>query len=152
MMDTLTKFLQVCPLDEETEEDISQSFWKEWIVRYGAPSRLTADNDIRWRSKKGVWSQMLRFHGVEAHYTTPYRHESNGRCERHVREFNQALRAVRQELPELSVRELLPLVCSVLNAQPVAGGKTSFELFHENRLPWYDATLDFSFPVSKSEK
>lgn len=48
MMDTLSKFTQVCLLMESTQEGVARTFWEEWISKFGAPGRITADNDVRW--------------------------------------------------------------------------------------------------------
>ena len=141
MMDTLSKFTQACYIEVGTQEEVSKIFWREWIARYGAPARLTADNDIRWSASSGTWSELLKFHGIEAHFTTPYRSEANGRCERHVQEFNKILRAVKQEQPSLDTIDLLPLAITLLNAQPhIASGMSSFEMFHINKCPWYEGS------------
>ena len=126
---------------------MAKLFWERWILPFGAPGRLTADNDPRWAGKEGPFTQLLQGFGVERHLTTPYRSESNGRCERHVQEFNKVMRVVRLEQPTLGVSDLVLVAVAILNGQPHSpDGLSSFELFHNGRKPtssfleWTDFT------------
>lgn len=76
-------------------------------------------------------------YGIDMHFTTPYRSESNGRCERHVQEFNKILRLVSVELPREEIASLIPLAVCLLNAQPRLG-LSAFEIFHHGRPQWLD--------------
>lgn len=131
LMETLTGFVQIIPQPGSvSEEDIARTVWEQWISKFGAPGRMTADNDVRWSNRKGKFCSMLKFYGTEMHYTTPYRSESNGRLERHVGNFNKTMRIAKIEHPTWSWTELLPIVTSVMNAIPKnPSGYSSAELF-----------------------
>ena len=80
--------------------------------------------------------------GVDLHFSTPYRSQANGRCERHIGEFDKIMRMVRLEQPSVSVIALIPVAVSLLNAQPQHPcGISSFEMFHHGRLQWFDTML-----------
>ena len=86
--ETLTGFLQVVPVPSSADEGLlAKMLWRHWVVPYGAPGRITADNDIRWRSPSGPWKKFLDQYFIDCHFTTPYRSDANGRLERRVQEF-----------------------------------------------------------------
>jgi transposase InsO family protein len=108
MMDTLSGFVQVCPMNERAnEDDIVETIFEKWVCLFGAPGRITSDNDVRW-ANGSKWRRLLQDLGVELHLTTPYRSQANGRCERRVQEFNKAARRARLERPTWSWPQLLP--------------------------------------------
>jgi hypothetical protein len=138
MMDTLSEFVQVQLVNTSTQEDVARSLWEEWISKFGAPGRVTADCDVRWNMKDGVWSQLLKTYGVDQHLTTPYRKEAKGRCERHIQEFGKMLRMVKEENKDMSAESLLSVAVSVLNARPhEPSGLSSFEMFQPDKHQWY---------------
>ncbi|MGL5193553.1 MAG: integrase catalytic domain-containing protein, partial [Chroococcales cyanobacterium] len=129
IVETLTGFVQAVPMKSSADETaMCKAIW-DYISRYGAPARITADNDIRWSSARGPWRKLLEAYGVELHLTTPYKSDSNGRCERQVREIIKILRAVRAE-HQVEWSEGLPLVVALLNARPRSpSGFSAAELF-----------------------
>ena len=95
MVDAASKFVQAVPLKEDTRSsEVTRKFWLHLVCPFGAPGRLTADNDVRWKSDESVFVKMLRSMGTQVHWTTPYRSPSNGRCERHVQELNKMVKVV----------------------------------------------------------
>jgi hypothetical protein len=60
MCDTLSGFVQAIPCEETvSQEKIARLVTQEWVVRYGAPGRVTADNDRRWVGERGPWHEFL---------------------------------------------------------------------------------------------
>ena len=131
MMDTLSGYVAAIPTTSSVnEEEVAHKLWAEWIQPYGAPARVTADNDIRWTSQRGTWSRLLAYYHVDMHLSTPYRSQSNGRCERKIQEFNRTMRVLKLEFPEEPLLKLLPLAIATLNAQPrLPAGLTAAEMF-----------------------
>ena len=140
MMDTLSGFIQcaVCP-EPITTECVVTALWHTWIRCFGAPGRLTADNDRRWRDSSGLWSSFLNLYGIEMHLTSPYQSSTNGRCERRVQELRKELRIVVTEFPDLAWPDTLCLATCLVNAQPRAfSGKSALDMFLPGKSQWPD--------------
>ena len=135
IVETLTGFIQAAAMKSSADEAaLCMELWNS-ISRFGAPCRITAENDIRWNSTKGPWRKMLESLGVEFHMTTPYKADSNGRCERHVREIIKIMRAVKAEL-NVEWTEGLPLVVALLNSRPRSPSGFSAAELYLGRSQW----------------
>ena len=146
MMCTLSFFIRVVPCAATLSQDEAASIiHHQWIVPYGAPGTITADNDGRWRnapdSPAGVWGDLLRLYGITMHFTTPYASRTNGRCERRVQEFLKTLRATSLHHPQMALDDRILVAASLVNAQPrLPTGVSAAELFL-GRPQWLDAML-----------
>ena len=151
--ETLTGFVQASPLSGQVnEEQAAKAFWETWIAHYGAPGRITSDNEIRWaHGGQGPWYAMLEAYGIEMHLCTPYRSASNGRLERRVQEYRKAMRLLHLDHPKIDWRDLNPLVVSLLNGKPGRGGVAPAELFL-NMPQWYDLAIVPSGQISPSSQ
>ena len=140
--ETLTGFVQAVPLSGNvSEEEAAKAFWEGWIAHYGAPGRITSDNEIRWaHGGKGPWYALLEAYGIEMHLCTPYRSASNGRLERRVQEYRKAMRMLHLDHPRIDWRQLNPLTVALLNGKPGRCGVSPSEMFL-NMPQWYDLAI-----------
>ena len=161
ILDTLSGYVQVVPCSSGiSSSGVVKALWESWIRHYGAPARITADNDVRWRASSGVWTELLEEFGVELHLTTPYASGANGRCERAVQEFRKVLRAISLQVPRLSEAERVVLATCIKNAQPrEPEGMSPAELFQHGRAQWHEnlspslsPTSDLGVGIAKATK
>jgi transposase InsO family protein len=93
IMDRFTRYVAAIPLTEVTARLVAKRFYQDWILRYGAPESLLADNGTQFTSL------VLRFTcqllGVRQRFSTIYHPECNGQIERWHRFLKQRL-AIRQ--------------------------------------------------------
>ena len=64
MIEKLTRYCLVAVvLAELTSEQAAHTFWRIWVVLFGAPGHDTCDNDIRWgdAQRQSKFSDMLQF-------------------------------------------------------------------------------------------
>ena len=93
IMDRFTRYVAAIPLKEVTARLVAKRFYHEWILRYGVPESLLADNGTQFTS------MVLRFTcqllGIRQRFATIYHPECNGQIERWHRFLKQRL-AIRQ--------------------------------------------------------
>jgi hypothetical protein len=137
--ETLTGFCQAIPTQSTvTENELAKMLFAHWINLFGAPGRITSDNEIRWRSATGPWRAMLERFGIESHIATPYRSNANGRLERRIGEFVKQVSLLHSE-GVCDADDAIPLAVSLLNSVPfVPHGFSAQELFLQ-RGSWTDA-------------
>ena len=140
LCDSLSGFVQAVSCPAIISQDvIAKMVTEEWVVRYGAPGRITADNNRRWTGDRGPWVDLLSTFGVEMHLSTPYQSSTNGRCERRVQELRKTLRAMALKVPSFTWGERLLLAVCILNSQPrEPSGASPAEIFNGGRPQWQD--------------
>ena len=95
IVDGLSRFVQYIPCHKEISgEKNLRLILKEWIEKYGKPSEILSDNDVRFRSEKGFYQEAFQALGVKINFSVPRHPSSNGMCERENRSFVQNLRCL----------------------------------------------------------
>lgn len=90
IIDHSTRFLAAVPLTEITADSIAKGFETEWLLRYGAPSKVIHDNGPQFKSAKFV--QLCARYGIRQCRTTEYHPEGNSVIERAHRTLKDRLR------------------------------------------------------------
>jgi hypothetical protein len=141
MCETLTGFVQAVPTCASVDEnELARLLFYHWIALFGPPGRITSDNEIRWRSTTGPWSQMLHRFGIESHFATPYRSNANGTLERRIQEFVKQVTILHSERV-CQPGDAIPLSVCLLNSVPhLPHGYSAHELFLQ-RASWMDAPV-----------
>lgn len=94
IMDRFTRYVAAIPLSEVTAQEVAMRFFNEWILRYGPPQTLLADNGTQFTSD--VLHFTCKLLGVKQRFATIYHPECNGQIERWHRFLKQRL-AIRQK-------------------------------------------------------
>ena len=81
MVDQFTKWIEVCPLPEQTAAATARAFFEGWIARFGVPMQLHTDQGGNFTS--GLFTELCRIMQATKTRTTPYRPSSNGQVERY---------------------------------------------------------------------
>ena len=131
IVDALSRFSIFVPCNKHiTGEKVFHLIVSEWISRFGKPSEIISDNDVRFVSEKGFYQRAFNTLGIKVSFSIPYPPQSNGLCERTNRSFLQNLRVLSHELKSVDWPPLVPFVTYVMNSQ--VSKKTGFspsELF-----------------------
>ena len=102
----LSRFTPVFPCNKKiTGEQTVKMLVEQWFVPYGAPKQVHSDEDVRIRTDRGWYKQVLNALNVEVTTGVPYTHTCNPLCERQNRLVEQNLRILmKQECTKDSVR------------------------------------------------
>jgi len=104
------QIVAICP--GRTAEDVSVTFWNEWIKHYGAPQLIIADRGSEFLSE--TFQEAIGGFGIAIHYTDPESPWQNGRTEKAGGIFKDKLKAVTDQM---SIhREELPVAVAEVNA------------------------------------
>ena len=135
MIDGFTGWAEAIPIDDQRAETVARVVFSEWIARYGVPEQIHSDRGVQFES--ALFEELCAAFGVDKTRTTPYRPQSNGKCERFNRTFITMLRRAVQRRP-YDWEPLLPAVLQAYRSTPSeATGFTPFRLAfgREMRLP-----------------
>ena len=91
IMDRFTRWPEAIPVSDISADTVSSVIYKEWICRYGCPSRITTDQGRQFESD--LFNALMRLLGVCKIRTTAYHPQSNGLIERWHRSLKNALTA-----------------------------------------------------------
>ena len=88
IVDALSRFAVFVPCNKHvTGEKVFHMIVSEWISRFGKPSEILSDNEIRFVSKQSFYQRSFNIYGIKVSFSIPYRAQSNGLCERTNRSF-----------------------------------------------------------------
>jgi len=80
MVDYFTKWAEAYPLTNRYAVDIADVMMSRWFVTYGVPLKLHCDNAREFRGQ--VMTELKSILGIKGTFTSGYRAQSNGMCER----------------------------------------------------------------------
>ena len=135
MIDGLTGWAEAVPIADQTAVTVARVVYAEWIARYGVPEQLHSDRGVQFES--AVFAELCDTFGVDKTRTTPYRPQSNGKCERFNRTLVSMLRRAVMKRP-YDWEPLLPTVLQAYRSSITEStGFTPFrlEFGREMRLP-----------------
>ena len=92
VVDYYTKWAEAYDLVDHKASTVANTIIRNWIAHHGVPMRLHCDNAPEFRGH--VLKQVKEMLGVKGTFTTPYRPQSNGLCER----TNQTIEAILRTL------------------------------------------------------
>ncbi len=134
MVCVLTRFCQFIPCQKTiTSEKVFKRMVKHRIFLYGKPTTIISDNDVRLTQDQCFYRNAFDAMDIQTIFTTPYRPQSNGLCERANRSFIQNLRVISHQQTKFSSHDwisLTPFVTLLINSQVCTKtGYTPQELF-----------------------
>jgi transposase InsO family protein len=88
-VDRCTRWPEAWPLLETSAENVAETFFSNWVARFGCPAYLTTDQGTNFES--AVVASLNRLLGVAQQRTTAYHPQSNGIVERLHRPLKAAL-------------------------------------------------------------
>ena len=113
MTDLFTGYTVAVPCKTRTSEETIRIIMHHWILRFGNPREIIADNDSSFTS--GFFNAVLAFFNIKPTHGTPYKCSSTAKVERSNKRINKALRLTLTE-KQLNDWDLyLNYVCFALN-------------------------------------
>lgn len=108
MIDSLTRWPEVCEIQNETATEVAQAAFCSWVSRYGVPNIIVTDRGPAFTSELfNKWCTTL---GIQQIRTTPYHPEGNALIESFHRNINRAIaRHSILGIPVLEFSELIAL-------------------------------------------
>ena len=97
-VDHLTGWVEAFPIRSKGTIGVTGTFLEQIVARYGTPSVLISDNGGEFTSK--VFKNWMREMGIEHHLTSPYRPQSNGKCERMNATVQKVIKRLSQGNPK----------------------------------------------------
>jgi len=112
-VDRTSRWPEAIPLSSISAAECAKVLLRDWISRFGVPSRITSDRGSQFTSS--IWISLCNLLGIAHSRTTAYHPQSNGMVERFHRSLKVSLRA---RLTSADWVEHLPLVLLGLRAVP----------------------------------
>ena len=135
-IDCFTKYAVAVPLPDQTAQSVARAFLSSWILVFGPPRRVHADQGLCFESD--LFNQLCTVWRIAKSRTTPYHPQGNGVCERVNQTIKNSLRRVQVPRNPDEWDLTLPVVLFAYNTSiHSATGFTPFFLTHgcEARLP-----------------
>lgn len=88
-VDRFTRWPEAWPMVTQTADEVAETFHREWISRFGAPSIVTTDQGRQFES--ALFQALLRLCSIKRVRTTSYHPCANGLVERMHRQLKAAL-------------------------------------------------------------
>ncbi|KAG8194082.1 hypothetical protein JTE90_003027 [Oedothorax gibbosus] len=104
---------------DQTADTVAETFFNEWVTRYGVPEKITTDQGRQFESD--LFSSLSRFLGAHKTRTTAYHPQSNRMVER----FHRQLKAAVMSHATTRWSEVLPTVLLGIRAALKEDIKTS---------------------------
>jgi len=130
----LTRFCQFITSQQSiTSEKVFKLIVKRWISRYGKPTTIISDNDVRFTQDQCFYRNTFDAMDILTNFYSPYRSQSNGLSEKANRSFIQNLRVIPHQQLDFSPHDWVSLtlfVTLLINSQVCTKtGYTPQELF-----------------------
>ena len=90
IIDQFTKWIEVCPLPNQSAELMAKVLIERWIVRFGLPRIIHTDQGRNFESQ--LFRELCYSLEIEKTRTTPYRPSSNGQVERYNQQIASFIR------------------------------------------------------------
>ena len=107
MIDSLTVWGEAVPVNDQTPQTVSQTFFDVWISRFGVPYRVHSDLGAEFES--ALFARLCELLKIRHSRTTAYRPQANGKIERFNRTLVGMLKRAVEEHPD-TWEETLPQV------------------------------------------
>lgn len=91
MIDRFTRWPEAVPIPDIRAQTVAESFYNQWITRFGCPSRLTTDQGRQFESM--LFKSLAHFLGIQRIRSSPYHPQANGMIEEFHRPLKAALKA-----------------------------------------------------------
>ena len=88
-MDRFSRWPEAWPIKNIEASIVAQTFYSEWICRYGSPKIVTTDRGAQFESN--LFKALLQFAETDKIRTTSYHQASNGLVERWHRSLKAAI-------------------------------------------------------------
>jgi len=127
----LSRFAQRIPCSKNIRgEQVFKKIFEHCICKYGKPTEIISDNDVRFTSMKGFYKKASDSLDIKVIFTPPHHPQSNGLCERTNRSFIQNIRFLSKQLKTVDWPSLTPLATVIHNSQiSVKTGFSPSDLF-----------------------
>jgi len=126
ILDNFSRFVVLRPLYQKTAAEVTVALL-EYIGIFGVPGRIHTDNGTEFRNSLN--SNLCKVLGIKRSFTTPYRPQSNGACERINAIIHTSLRVFRTEDTQTEWPLCLPLVAiSYNNASTPLTGYSPYQI------------------------
>ena len=96
--DRFTKLTKTVPLRGQSAAEVAKAFVNEWVLNYGPPKNLLADNGKCFTSK--LFQEVCRILNIHNLFTTTYHPQANGQVERFNRTIKAVIRSYLSDHPE----------------------------------------------------
>jgi len=90
IIDRFSRWPEAIPIRNITAETVAQRIFKEWITRYGTPTRITTDQGRQYEAE--LFRQLTQLTGTKHLRTTAYHPQANGLVERLHRQLKAAIK------------------------------------------------------------
>lgn len=104
MIDRYTRWPEAAPIVDIRAETVANTLLKEWISRYGVPSKIFTDQGSQFESE--LFRELSKLLGIERKRTNSYNPQMNGMIER----FHRSLKAALMCKFETSWSKSLPII------------------------------------------
>lgn len=91
IVDRYTRSAEAAPMEDMLANTVAHTIVREWLSRFGTPSRITVDRGRQFESQ--LFHELNQFLGTQNFRTTSYHPQSNGICERMHRTLKSSLLA-----------------------------------------------------------
>ena len=90
IVDQFTKWVEICPIPEQSAETVVKQFFESFIVRLGVPLEVHTDQGRNFEGN--LFKAFCKLMETTKTRTTPYRPSANGQVERYNRTILQMMR------------------------------------------------------------
>lgn len=124
MKDDFSKFILAKPVRQKTAQEVTATFLKAWVLRFGMPGTIVTDQGNEF---KGIMPAVLKELGVGQKTSTPYHHQTVGCLENTHKPLGEFLRIYAKDKEDWD--QWLPYFVFAFNTtENVTTGYTPFEL------------------------
>ncbi len=138
LIDHYSGWVECYPLPNKSNEAVWEKFRNDYLPRHGACRVLITDQGAEFKGRD--WDEWLRGNRIEHRRSTPYRPQTNGRCERANRTIKEMLRKLVNGERAGWEDELGTVLWAIRTNTSVVTGYSPFFLHHARpaRAPIYD--------------
>ena len=145
--DHFTRFAVAIPTRNQTAKTTAEALYKEFIVRYGIPTRLHADQGANFESQ--LIKELCDIMGIKKSRSTPYHAAGNGMTERFNRTLISMLGTLEEEKKKNWKQYVAPLVHAYNCIKHESTGYSPYHLLfgREPKLP-----VDVAFGLNRGNE
>ena len=129
-IDYFTKWVEVEPLANITQQNVKNFVWKNIVCRFGVPKVLVSDNGRQFDNT--LFRDFCAHFGIQNHYSSPVHPQANGQAEVANRSLLKIIKTRLEGAKGVWPNELLgvPWVYRTIVRTPT--GETPFKLAYAN--------------------
>ena len=110
--DHFSKVTKAFPLKDQKAETIARVLTERWILEYGEPMQVHADQGTNFES--ALIKELCKIHGIEKTRTSPYHPQADGMVEKFNKTLVDLLKSICEDPTEWD--EKLPIACAAYNS------------------------------------